>query len=734
MRVRFTGILLFLAGIGGVLALWHNQLGKTAGLHARYWPGLEAAGSPALEVVDQDLAFETLVHRTASLGRDEFAAEWDGYLIVPRGRYRFSLPGGLAISMTVDRALVADGAMRGGGAPVELARGAHAVRIRTSGGAVPRDFNLKWSQGFDAFAPIPRVLLTPDLRRAPEVRIRQWLAQSRTVVPLIWLVVLGAAVAYGIARIVMRQPLDSLAPVARWQWALLTATALLFIPGAGWGVPDLSTWAPDEVLPNDVLFAVQARFGSGWGTLYPPLHFALLAVVYLPFQLAAVLGLTNLHDLVTAGQMAMTGRAISTVMAIGSIALVFRMTAEEYGGRAATFAAAVVALNLPLTYYSKTVNLDVPYTFWLIVSLLFYARAHRDERADHFYWFTLAGIAAVCTKDQAYGFFVLPAAYFALARFVRLRDTRLAGVPTPAVFWRMTAIAIVAFAVFHNLPFNLRGFMEHLQRMQAYENFGTYPRTLAGLASLTGTAIVQVGQSMSWPLFLAALLGIAAAARARNWTVLVLLLPVVSYHLFFITVARYHYDRFFLGVIAILAVFAGSWLDRWTRAGRPYRTIKLATVGMAFVYALSRCVALDGLMVRDSRYGAEAWLRSEVAPEQRVAGVGVREYLPRPTVAAWSPMGADLRELESIRPDVLVINASFGRRFRPDSTAGLFYQALARGETEYRLAAAFQTAFPWSPLNLERRFRQGGEDGLSNLTKVNPLIQIYVRSTRSAGL
>jgi len=155
---------------------------------------------------------------------------------------------------------------------------------------------------------------------------------------------------------------------------------------------------------------------------------------------------------------------------------------------------------------------------------------------------------------------------------------------------------------------------------------------------------------------------------------------------------------------------------------------------MAFVYALSRCIALDGLMVRDSRYGAEAWLRSEVAPEQRVAGVGVREYLPRPTVAAWSPMGADLRELESVRPDVLVINASFGRRFRPDSTAGLFYQALARGETEYRLAAAFQTAFPWSPLNLERRFRQGGEDGLSNLTKVNPLIQIYVRSTRSAGL
>ena len=86
------------------------------------------------------------------------------------------------------------------------------------------------------------------------------------------------------------------------------------------------------------------------------------------------------------------------------------MARETFGGRAALFAAATIAVAMPLTYYSKIVNLDVPYVFWLCVALLFYLRIYRTGRARDFYLFTVSGVAAICTKDQAYGFFVFPAA------------------------------------------------------------------------------------------------------------------------------------------------------------------------------------------------------------------------------------------------------------------------------------------------------------------------------------
>ena len=96
-------------------------------------------------------------------------------------------------------------------------------------------------------------------------------------------------------------------------------------------------------------------------------------------------------------------------MALGIVWLAHRIALEQFGASAAALAAWLTLAILPLTYYAKTVNLDVPYVFWLTLSLLFFARLFnaRPKPAD-FFLFTLFAVVAVCTKDQAYGFYVLP--------------------------------------------------------------------------------------------------------------------------------------------------------------------------------------------------------------------------------------------------------------------------------------------------------------------------------------
>ena len=76
----------------------------------------------------------------------------------------------------------------------------------------------------------------------------------------------------------------------------------------------------------------------------------------------------------------------------------------------------------------------------------------------------LAGAAAIGTKDQAYGFYVLPALVVVIGSIRHARTTPPpAGVPSLRLLCGMAALAIAAVAVFNNVFFNFQGFVEHLR-------------------------------------------------------------------------------------------------------------------------------------------------------------------------------------------------------------------------------------------------------------------------------
>ena len=255
-------------------------------------------------------------------------------------------------------------------------------------------------------------------------------------------------------------------------------------------------------------------------------------------------------------------------------------SARTFGKRAGIFAAATMfALVPPFVYYAKTANLDVPYLFWFALSLVFYLRfLERPASCATCSAFAACGTLAICTKDQAYGLYLLTP--------LPIVHPPVAGEPR-----RRARAHPLARALFDpgarvgggRVNRLVRGLPQPAVQLLAASSStcGTSPaaaarpiatssrRSPAGsrLLRLTGD-LVRV--CLGWPLLLVSLAGVVLALLARRRTRRVtfwLAIPVVSYYLGFINVVLYNYDRFMLPVCLVLAMFGGLAIDRWLCAG-----------------------------------------------------------------------------------------------------------------------------------------------------------------------
>ena len=53
--------------------------------------------------------------------------------------------------------------------------------------------------------------------------------------------------------------------------------------GIWWGLPSWEGWAPDELIPKDVLLGLSTLFSGDWYDTYPPFHFYLLSSFLVSF-------------------------------------------------------------------------------------------------------------------------------------------------------------------------------------------------------------------------------------------------------------------------------------------------------------------------------------------------------------------------------------------------------------------------------------------------------------------
>jgi len=290
----------------------------------------------------------------------------------------------------------------------------------------------------------------------------------------------------------------------------------------------------------------------------------------------------------------------------------------------------------------------------------------------------------------------------------------------------LAATGGVAYLVLAGVLIDPGGWLAHVRLIAgpASAEFRMFGRGLFGRAELLWQTARHLRFALGGPALLAALAGIGLAVRdrARHSRRLLLLVPVVSYVVFFLLVVLYVYDRFLLPACVVLALFGAHAL---AAAARARRWAVVAIVPVVIALALVRAVSVDVLLATDARYAVEDWLHRKVGPGPLVAAVGPLEYLPRMDGLRWRRLGPSAARLAQVQPDVIVVNADYSRRADPGTGERAFYDALDDGALGYVTVVRGRTGSRWCLLETDALRREGRAHIWSNLDKVDPEIRVY---------
>lgn len=515
---------------------------------------------------------------------------------------------------------------------------------------------------------------------------------------------------------------------------VLFASIILNAVGIWYGLPSYEGWAPDEILPRYVQAGITQHFSNGWHQKYPPLHYYLLALMEAPIMLYSRLQGLDWRSLEIYSSLIFAGRLLSLFMAVGIVLLVYRCGLEILSQRASLFAAGIAALIVPFVYYAKTANLDVPYLFWFMNSLFFFLRLLKTRQRKYYLLFALTGTLAVCAKDQAYGLYVLPPLIVLLSDWKRKKKEvqglsvfRFLANPT---YLLATTVAFITFFLVYNLAFNYQGFIQHIKLITGpvSKNYRLVSHTLSGHLLLLERAWDQIRFSLGWPLFCVCLAGVimSLVRQKKNSFLLSLFSFVVPYEILYIHVILFNYSRYYLPLLLVLSLFGGQFIADVLAVRSRLSLISRLTVAAIFSYSLLYAFSLNVLMIKDSRYAAEKWMRQNI-PRDALVGLAVwKVYAPRVEGYRWvslTHMSLEKFRALSQRPDFIIVNTEFRRRFRPGTAEHRFFKGFSRGKESYEIVFRHRSSFPWLPIRPREVLKQ--------INTINPEIVIYRKVPQS---
>lgn len=500
--------------------------------------------------------------------------------------------------------------------------------------------------------------------------------------------------------------------------------------GIWWGLPSYSGWAIDEVRPDQVIAGAEQLYSNGWYKVYPPFHFYLLTVLYLPFFILNQLGIAQIQSLPVTTTLFYLGRFLSVFMGTATVYIVYLCGREIYSEKASLWSALITALICPFIYFSKTTNLEIPYIFWLLLSLLFYIRILKYQRFSDYLLFAFTAVTSICTKDQAYGFYVLTSSFIILNYyFCRKRDKATLGLIKERRIIVSLLLGIVLFCLYHNFIFNWSGFVEHVKLIVGPRSNNSYDLWTDNNFLAHWDLFRQVSRdilfSFGLPMLIVCLLGLLTSIfnYRQNSQLLFLLIPGVSYYIFFLSIILYSRDRFLLPICIILSFFGGKFIADVFKQ-RDY-FIKAVFVAAIFIYTFFYSFSVNNLMVQDTRYSFEEWLVKNVDKNSFILSLGIRPYLPRFRMLNYKSRewkeSKEIPNLDEEKFDYIVTTSGYTiDRFEQNSQEYQFFEKLNNGQLGYTLLLDYHRTPRWNLLNF-----QGVK---TTLNKINPEIKIFQRS------
>ncbi len=451
-------------------------------------------------------------------------------------------------------------------------------------------------------------------------------------------------------------------------WILLAAT-IVRLAGLTWGLPASDGWDNDGIAPRDFLPGLIETFTPGHYFTYPPAQFVLLTLISLPVTIVLLIKAPSLAPSAVIAEavkvpymtaFAMIARGVSIAMSIGIIYAVAKIVELAVSRRAALLAAAACSMNIILTYYGQTTNLDVPYLFWASLSLLMLARTIALREPKLLRRAAIFAALAVATKDQAYALFVL-------------------GLPIPLVLWGFSdrwvrenlrivirelaiaaAIGLALLLFVDGAVVNPSGFHARVAFLTgpASQPYAYYSADARGrlLAAFDSLAKFESYYPVVFvlPLALGLLRSLRIAERNQRVVAFVPFFAIVSFTIFFNCVARRTEHRFLLPQMTFWAAYVGIGADFLLSLGPEIaRRVSRVALAIAAMWGAFLAIDVDANLILDPRYDAEAWLRDHVAPGDVIEVHGKNVYLPRfPTQAHVVRVGMDSTSSRNPLPGV----------------------------------------------------------------------------------
>jgi len=524
--------------------------------------------------------------------------------------------------------------------------------------------------------------------------------------------------------------------------AILIIAFIIYITGIHWGLPEaasaesVSPWALDAIAPVAPLNEAYHKFsrsGNEWVT-YPLFHYIVLDVFYTPY--VGLQYLSGNFDSPSSSfpygikdpksflqDLTLIARLVSLAMALGIIIIFYKITRELFSRQAGWWAALFIMLIAPISYYAKTSNLDVPYLFWVSLSVWQYVLLAKYNRIRHFVLFGVFGALAIATKDQAYGFYVLIPFIIVYAVYMhrKAEDASQYGylkavVSLPVIY---TGIAtVVTYALANNLLFGgLDGFLRHMDLgSKLYDNRFTIhgdPHSLANQLQLLIESGSIVIQSIGVALPALSLTGIYIAFKKRLWLALSILVFSISYFIFVIAAWNGVFSRYLLMSLFILTPFAGFACTQLLAMEKMKLNIGRVLILTTIVWQSILIFDINYSLLFDSRYSIATWVKQNVPQGTTIEAQVDPTYLPH-LIADYDiqvvgnsdteisaevvPELLNAESLNKRRPPYILILKGLGVTGDPDTTSDVpaleeYYNALLEEKLGYRVIARFATPY-----------------------------------------
>lgn len=676
------------------------------------------------------------------LGDGPFRITWSGTFLAARsGHHLVNIASDDGSKVWIDDVLVVD---NGGQHPrlwrtgvADLSPGPHTIRIEYEqwAGDAHLETWLRQPGGLSQRLDAIRRRFAPK----PPTRVDQLTRTARDWLP--WMAVASGCAAWGAllvaGGITLFRTIEREARLPRAGWSLGLTLVVACLPVAAqllWGLPaDGDGWAPDELTPSRLADAIERGFIDPWTSIYPPLHFYVLAPLAVIVELAGAPDGWTIATYPGSFVLHAAMRAVTVLMAAGTLAWLY-LIVRLHGTHTQAIAALVAGASCStLVYYGKTANVDVPYLYWVFCACSCVAAVARVWSPRLVVLGAVTGACAIGTKDQAAGFLLLMPVWLLV---IRRGDLRRTGSPVP---WRRTildpvwlhasAAAAATLAAIYLWPWDWTSVARHLEVARR----GTYapmvPGSMAGQLRLLLLELELVTFMLGVPLAAAAFAGLVWVGRRMPALGIAIGVPIASYVGLFLPVIRYTYDRFLLGVALLLACAAGPFC-LWLWQQRRWRPATAALGVLAALYTAGHALSGNAMMARDSRYTVEAALDERAARRrERVGLISPRTYLPRADMTPVLDLPATTGDVREWAPDVLLFDRVWISRSGPADADGMALRAaIDDGSLGYGQVGVWQAPVPWwafqaRPGYLTRYSRLG----LTNLDKINPRLELWER-------